>query len=109
MFSKILVPVDLAEPEIAQPAVDRAVALAKASGRPIVPIAYASSRRIDVKSWDRSTINLPFSRAVIAVGEPVHVPEEADAALLEAKRVLVEETLNEATERAYRIVDRRNG
>jgi hypothetical protein len=85
------------------------VSLARTSGRPIVPIAYASSRRVDVKSWDRSTINLPFSRAVIAVGEPVHVPEDADAALLEAKRVLVEDTLNEATERAYRIVDRRRG
>ena len=48
------------------------VTLARASGRPIVPIAYATSRRIDVKSWDRATINLPFSRAVVAVGEPVH-------------------------------------
>lgn len=83
------------------------VTLARASGRPIVPVAYATSRRIDVKSWDRSTINLPFSRAVVAVGEPVHVPAEADAALLEEKRLLVETTLNEATARAYRIVDRR--
>jgi lysophospholipid acyltransferase (LPLAT)-like uncharacterized protein len=85
------------------------VTLARASGRPIVPIAYASSRRIDVKSWDRSTINLPFSRAVIAVGEPVHVPEDADASLLEEKRLLVETNLNEATARAHRIVDRRHG
>jgi len=85
------------------------VTLARASGRPIVPIAYASSRRIDVKSWDRSTINLPFSRAAIAVGAPVEVPEDADAALLEAKRLEVETNLNEATDRAYRIVDRRDG
>jgi len=85
------------------------VSLARSSGRPIVPVAYATSRRIDVKSWDRSTVNLPFSRAVVAVGEPVHVPDDADAALLEEKRVLVETTLNEATARAYRIVDRRNG
>jgi lysophospholipid acyltransferase (LPLAT)-like uncharacterized protein len=85
------------------------VTLARASGRPIVPIAYASSRRIDVKSWDRSTINLPFSRAVIAVGEPVHVPEDADASLLEERRLRVETNLNEATARAYRIVDRRHG
>ncbi len=84
------------------------VTLARASGRPIVPLAYATSRRIDVRSWDRSTINLPFSRAVVAVGEPVHVPAEADAALLEEKRLLVETTLNEATARAYRIVDRRS-
>jgi lysophospholipid acyltransferase (LPLAT)-like uncharacterized protein len=85
------------------------VTLARASGRPIIPIAYASSRRIDVKSWDRSTINLPFGRSVVAVGEPVSVPEDADAALLEARRLAVETNLNEATARAYRIVDRRHG
>jgi lysophospholipid acyltransferase (LPLAT)-like uncharacterized protein len=85
------------------------VTLAKASGRPIVPIAYASSRRIDVRSWDRSTINLPFSRAVVAAGEPVHVPADAGSALLDKKRLEVEANLNEATARAYRIVDRRHG
>jgi lysophospholipid acyltransferase (LPLAT)-like uncharacterized protein len=85
------------------------VTLARASGRPIIPIAYASSRRIDVKSWDRSTINLPFGRSVVAVGAPVHVPEDAESALLEEKRQEVETNLNEATARAYRIVDRRHG
>ena len=61
------------------------VSLAKVSGRVIVPIAYASSRRIDVGSWDKATINLPFSRAVCAVAEPVAVPADADEALLEAE------------------------
>lgn len=85
------------------------VTLARASGRPIIPIVYASSRRIDVKSWDRSTINLPFGRSVVAVGAPVLVPDDADSAALEAKRLEVETNLNEATERAHRIVDRRHG
>ena len=85
------------------------VALAKASGRPIVPIAYASSRRLDVKSWDRATINLPFGRAVCAVGALVDVPVDTDAAGLEQARQAVEASLNEATERAYHIVDRRDG
>src|SRR5262249_39006928 len=59
------------------------VSLAKASGRVIVPIAYASSRRLDVGSWDRATINLPFGRAICAVAEPVAVPADADDGLLE--------------------------
>jgi hypothetical protein len=37
------------------------------------------------------------------------VPEDADGDGLEAKRREVEDKLNEATERAYRIVDRRHG
>jgi lysophospholipid acyltransferase (LPLAT)-like uncharacterized protein len=83
------------------------VSLAKVTGRAIVPIAYASSRRIEVKSWDRATINLPFSRAVCAVAEPVMVPPDADDALLEAKRREVEDKLNEATDRAHALADRR--
>ncbi|MCB1486091.1 MAG: lysophospholipid acyltransferase family protein [Bauldia sp.] len=85
------------------------ISLARVSGRPIVPLAYASSRRIDVKSWDRSTINLPFSRAVCAVGTPVDVPADADQEVLEERRLALEAALNEATDRAYRIVDRRDG
>ena len=66
------------------------ISLARVSGRPIVPLAYASSRRIDVKSWDRSTINLPFSRAVCAVGTPVDVPADADQEVLEERRLALE-------------------
>jgi hypothetical protein len=84
------------------------VSLARVSGRPIVPIAYASSRRIDITSWDRATINLPFSRAVCAVGEIVEVPPDAGDDLLEAKRLEVENALNAATERAYALADRRH-
>jgi len=85
------------------------VALAKTSGRVIIPVAYASSRRIDFGSWDKATLNLPFSRAVCAVGEPVAVPADADDRLLEAKRRQVESELNLATKRAYDLVDRRAG
>jgi lysophospholipid acyltransferase (LPLAT)-like uncharacterized protein len=83
------------------------VTLAKITGRAIVPIAYASSRRIDVKSWDRATINLPFSRAVCAVAEPVMVPADANDAVLEVKRREVENKLNAVTDRAYALADRR--
>jgi lysophospholipid acyltransferase (LPLAT)-like uncharacterized protein len=38
------------------------IKLAKMSGRPIHGIAIATHRRIVLNNWDRSTINLPFSR-----------------------------------------------
>ena len=96
-------------PKVARVAGLGIIKLGQLSGRPIYPVAVATSRRIVLRNWDRSTVNLPFSRAVIAVGEPVHVPEDADASLLEEKRLLVETNLNEATARAHRIVDRRHG
>jgi lysophospholipid acyltransferase (LPLAT)-like uncharacterized protein len=84
------------------------VTLAKVSGRPIVPIAVATSRRkVLEKSWDKTTINLPFGRHALAIGEPIEVPADADAGIMEAKRREVTAALNEATERAYRLADGR--
>ncbi|MFO1185228.1 MAG: lysophospholipid acyltransferase family protein [Bauldia sp.] len=85
------------------------VALAKASGRPILPIAFASNRRIELRSWDRAAVNLPFSRAACVTGNLIFVAPDADAAALEAKRLETEQSLNAATEGAYRLVDRRHG
>jgi lysophospholipid acyltransferase (LPLAT)-like uncharacterized protein len=79
--------------------------LARDSGRPIYPVAIASSRRVELNNWDRSAINLPFSRLVGVVGEPVRVSSEADDAGLEAARHAVEISLNAATARAYAIAD----
>jgi lysophospholipid acyltransferase (LPLAT)-like uncharacterized protein len=84
------------------------VKLAHISGRPIYPVAVATSGRITIGSWDRSVINLPFSRGAIVAGEPIRVAADADADALERARRAVEERLNAATERAYAIVDKRS-
>lgn len=82
------------------------VTLAKVSGRPVVPVAIATSRRkVLEKSWDKTTINLPFGRHAVAFGEPIFVPSDADAATMEEKRREVTAALNVATARAYRLVD----
>src|SRR3954468_11880573 len=81
------------------------VKLAQMSGRPIYPIAIATRRRIVLDNWDRTTINLPFSRTVGVASAPIYVPQEADDATLELARRAVEEALNAATARAYEIVD----
>jgi len=82
------------------------VKLAQHSGRPIYPIAIASSRRIELDNWDRTAINLPFSRLAMIAGEPIYVPRDADAAALEFARQQVESELNRVTARAYEIADR---
>ncbi len=63
------------------------VTLAKLSGRPIVPLAVATSRRkVLEKSWDKTTINLPFGRGAAIVGDPILVPADAGEAEMEEKR-----------------------
>ena len=69
--------------------------------------AIASSRRYELDNWDRSAINLPFSRIAVAASEPIYVPKDADSAALEAARLRVENELNRLTARAYEIADRK--
>jgi lysophospholipid acyltransferase (LPLAT)-like uncharacterized protein len=95
-------------PKVSRVAGGGIVKLAQISGRPVYPVAVATSGRITLNNWDRSVINLPFSRGAIVAGEPIRVPPEADEAALEQARVAVEQGVNAATERAYAIVDRRS-
>lgn len=83
------------------------VALARASGRPVVPLAFATSRWIALDTWDSATIHLPFSRGACAVGAPIAVPRDADDTLLEQKRLEIEQGLNAAHDRAYAMVGKR--
>mgnify|MGYP000471764933 CR=1 FL=1 len=85
------------------------VQLAKHSGRPILPVAVATSRSIELNSWDKASVNLPFGRGSIAVNELIWVPAEADDEELETYRLKVEEGLNAATKRAYELVGRSDG
>ena len=81
------------------------IKLASASGRPIYPLAVATRRRIELKSWDRAAINLPFTRGAGVVGAPIRVPAEADAGSLEDARRCLQDSLDRATARAYALAD----
>lgn len=85
------------------------VQLAKHSGRPILPVAVATSRSIELNSWDKASVNLPFGRGCIAAGELIWVPGDAEDDALETYRKQVESGLNAATRRAYERVGRSNG
>jgi lysophospholipid acyltransferase (LPLAT)-like uncharacterized protein len=95
-------------PKVSQVAGPGIVMLAKLSGRPIYPTAVATSRRLTLRNWDRSAVNLPFGTIAIVVGDPVRVPTDADEAMLETCRVAVEQGLKQVTARAYAIVDRKD-
>jgi len=96
-------------PKVARVAGLGIIKLAQVSGRPIYPSAIATSRRVVLNNWDRTTFNLPFSRGAGVAAEPVSVARDADDAALEAARRLLEERLNAATRRAYELVDRPRG
>lgn len=52
------------------------VQLARLSGRPVIPMAFACSRGRRFASWDRFLLPYPFGRAVYAFGEPLFYSRE---------------------------------
>jgi hypothetical protein len=82
------------------------IMLARESGRPILPVAIATSRFKRLNNWDRSVIHLPFGRGVIAGAELIWVPPDADNETMQALRLQLEERLNDVTRRAYGLVGR---
>ncbi len=94
-------------PKVSRVAGRGIVMLGRESGRPIYPMSFATSRRIVLDNWDRSQINLPFSRGAIVTGDPIRVPADADERALDDVRSVLEQALNAASERAHAIVDRR--
>ncbi len=82
------------------------VTLARLSGRPILPVAFASTRFIRLDTWDRSVVTLPFGRGMFVAGEIVRVDAGADEEMQEAARMQLETSLNQAYAEAYKIVGR---
>lgn len=59
-----------------------AILLSQLSGKPMLPMAFAARRRFRFPTWDEFILPLPFTRAVLAVGEPRVAPKRLDAAAL---------------------------
>ncbi len=65
------------------------VALARLVGRPIIPVSINVGWRLDVRSWDRFQVPLPFGLCEVALGEPLEVGADGEEAL-EAGRAELE-------------------
>jgi lysophospholipid acyltransferase (LPLAT)-like uncharacterized protein len=82
-----------------------AVMLAKMTGVPMIPVAFAASAKTVLKSWDAFIIPRPFARATVLFGAPIVVPRDADEDVLEAKRRELETALTDLTAAADRAAD----
>jgi lysophospholipid acyltransferase (LPLAT)-like uncharacterized protein len=70
--------------------------LAALSGVPVVPLAARTSQRIQLNTWDRMRVPLPFGRGVVVCGPAIDVPRHGwrDAV------PVITEALNQAADRA---------
>ena len=83
------------------------VNVARRARVPIVPLAYATSRRRVLATWDRFHLALPFGRGVFLWGEPIEIAADLDDAGLEQVRQLVETRMNDMIYEAERRVGHR--
>lgn len=81
-------------------------AIARLTGVPVVPVCVSIRRARILKSWDRLMIPLPFSRGVIAWGEPIHIAREGGPEELERGRRAVEDGMNRLLREADELIGR---
>jgi lysophospholipid acyltransferase (LPLAT)-like uncharacterized protein len=72
----------------------------------VLPFHLEADRFWTVNSWDRTQIPKPFSTVALVVGEPFHVPGNADEVVIEAARGELEKRLWQLEVRALELVAR---
>jgi lysophospholipid acyltransferase (LPLAT)-like uncharacterized protein len=71
-----------------------AVTLARHTGQAILPFHIAVTSYIEVPSWDRLQIPVPFARAAAFIGEPIYVPRDATTEEVTARQVELQTALD---------------
>jgi lysophospholipid acyltransferase (LPLAT)-like uncharacterized protein len=78
------------------------ITMAQKSGCALVPTGCASKPRIVMKSWDRFEMPLPFAKAYMLFGEPMYVPQDADADEMERIRLALQTEMRRLQDEADR-------
>jgi lysophospholipid acyltransferase (LPLAT)-like uncharacterized protein len=82
-----------------------AVALASATGAPLLPVGADCRPAIyERHKWDRVRTPLPFGHVAIALGQPRDYPALADLASIEEARRWLQDALNEVAATARRAI-----
>ena len=77
-----------------------AIWLARLSGRPLLPVAFACRPSFRSGSWDRLIVPVPFSSGVFEYGELLPVPRDADETAIEQARVELGNRITAVTDQA---------
>lgn len=74
--------------------------LAKRTGNPVLCFHVSLQRKIQLKTWDRTQIPLPFSKAFILKAPPIYLTKDASEAQLKSGIATMQSTLEELRGRA---------
>lgn len=71
-----------------------AVTLARHTGQAILPFHITTRYHVELPSWDRLNLPLPFSRALTLIGDPIHLSREATGEQIAAAQAGLQSALD---------------
>jgi lysophospholipid acyltransferase (LPLAT)-like uncharacterized protein len=77
-----------------------AVTLARHTGQAILPFHIAVDKGIELSSWDRLKIPLPFTQALVLIGEPIYVPRGSSSGEVTVKQMALQSALDNLRDEA---------
>ncbi len=70
------------------------IQIAGITNSPVIPMTYGAKRKIELSTWDRFVLPLPFSCCTINYGNLISVPPHPNEKIIEEKQTELEESLN---------------
>ena len=74
------------------------ISLAQVTGLPIVPFSSRLNWKIQIRSWDRFQVPIPFASCELRAAKPISIPRDAGDEERERLRVQLEESMAAMTE-----------
>lgn len=71
-----------------------AVTLARHTGQAILPFHIELDKRIELSSWDRLKVPLPFTRALVLIAEPIYVARRSSGEEVATKQKTLQSELD---------------
>jgi lysophospholipid acyltransferase (LPLAT)-like uncharacterized protein len=79
---------------------DGVMVMAQKSGAALLPGAFSCRPRLMFRSWDKYIVPLPFSKGIILFGDPISVPQGANAEEVESLRLRLQDEMNRLQDEA---------
>ena len=73
------------------------IQIAGITDSPIIPMTYGTRRKIELSTWDRFVLPLPFTRCSVSFGQRISVTYRPDKKVVQEKQEELERALNYLT------------
>ena len=74
------------------------IQIAGITDSPLIPMTYGARHKIELNTWDRFSLPLPFTRCVVNFGQRIPVPHRPDGKMVRQKQGELEKALNHLTD-----------